>query len=104
MGRGDAAAFAGNGIGCKAGRAAFHQVDDLNAKSAGALVDEGKGQVFFSRFVTKICVLAELGQPRHLLGGVAVDLPQFTDAGGGFLQVLIAVSVECHENLLNIWS
>ena len=48
MGRSYAAAFTGNRIGGEAGGAAFHQVDDLNAKSVCALMDKGEWQVFFS--------------------------------------------------------
>ena len=76
-----ALAPAGNSVAGQLGTAAFQQNGDLQTKDLGALVQEGKRQIYGAGFILTVNFFGNLRLFGHLLGAVSQNLAHTSDTG-----------------------
>ena len=79
-------ALAGDGVGAQVGAAALDQVGDVHAEDAGAVVDEGEGQVGLAGLVVHVGFHVQLGLLGHVDHRIARDLAQGLDSGADLVE------------------
>ena len=68
---------------------AFYDVRDVDTQGKRASVDEREVQVSGAGFAGKILLPRGLGLRSHLICGQSLDLPEFLDSRGHFLDLVV---------------
>ena len=91
----------GDGKGLQLGAVTLDDVGDIHIQCLSTTVDKGEIQVALTCLTAVVFLYGHTGLIRHHSGGQPLDLPQFADTGGHFLNFIIQCGDGFHTILLS---